>query len=91
MQWSLISCHMQDYEFLYQSGVCAIFGPGTRIPQAAVEVIDNIEKSLENIRQAMWILLGGDKKLQQELSIHAVSRTKSQVKANISVQNLFDW
>ncbi|XP_060947368.1 methylmalonyl-CoA mutase, mitochondrial [Limanda limanda] len=43
----------QDYEFLYQSGVSAIFGPGTRIPQAAVEVIDNIEKSLENIRQAM--------------------------------------
>ncbi|KAM9356239.1 methylmalonyl-CoA mutase, mitochondrial [Pholidichthys leucotaenia] len=43
----------QDYEFLYQSGVCAIFGPGTRIPQAAMEVIDNIEKSLENIRQAM--------------------------------------
>ncbi|XP_008396689.1 methylmalonyl-CoA mutase, mitochondrial [Poecilia reticulata] len=43
----------QDYEFLYQSGVCAIFGPGTRIPQAAVEVIDNIEKSLEKIRQAM--------------------------------------
>lgn len=45
---------MQDYEFLYESGVCAIFGPGTRIPQAAVEVIDNIEKSLEKIRQAMW-------------------------------------
>ncbi|XP_061785407.1 methylmalonyl-CoA mutase, mitochondrial [Nerophis lumbriciformis] len=43
----------QDYDFLYQSGVCAIFGPGTRIPQAAVEVIDNIEKSLEKIRQAM--------------------------------------
>lgn len=43
----------QDYEFLYQSGVCAIFGPGTRIPQAAVEVIDNIEKSLEKNRQAM--------------------------------------
>lgn len=43
----------QDYEFLYQSGVCAVFGPGTRIPQAAVEVIDNIEKNLENIRQAM--------------------------------------
>jgi len=43
----------QDYEFLYQSGVCCIFGPGTRIPAAAVEVIDNIEKSLEKIRQAM--------------------------------------
>ncbi|KAI4903801.1 hypothetical protein NFI96_033996 [Prochilodus magdalenae] len=43
----------QDYEFLYQSGVCCIFGPGTRIPQAAVEVVDNIEKSLEKNRQAM--------------------------------------
>lgn len=45
---------MQDYEFLYQSGVCAVFGPGTRIPQAAVEVIDNIERNLESIHQAMW-------------------------------------
>ncbi|KAK2864050.1 hypothetical protein Q7C36_003204 [Tachysurus vachellii] len=43
----------QDYEFLYSSGVCCIFGPGTRIPQAAVEVIDSIEKSLEKNRQAM--------------------------------------
>ncbi|XP_032399030.1 methylmalonyl-CoA mutase, mitochondrial isoform X1 [Etheostoma spectabile] len=43
----------QDYEFLYQSGVCAIFGPGTRIPQAAVEVVDSIERSLEKIRQVM--------------------------------------
>ncbi|CAL8394654.1 unnamed protein product [Arctogadus glacialis] len=43
----------QDYKFLYESGVCCIFGPGTRIPQAAVEVIDSIEKSLEEIRQAM--------------------------------------
>ncbi|TSK58048.1 Methylmalonyl-CoA mutase, mitochondrial [Bagarius yarrelli] len=43
----------QDYEFLYESGVCCIFGPGTRIPQAAVEVIDNIEKNLEKNRQAM--------------------------------------
>ncbi|TNN40524.1 Methylmalonyl-CoA mutase, mitochondrial [Liparis tanakae] len=43
----------QDYEFLFKSGVCAIFGPGTRIPQAAVEVIDSIEKSLETLRQAM--------------------------------------
>ncbi|XP_016353324.1 methylmalonyl-CoA mutase, mitochondrial-like [Sinocyclocheilus anshuiensis] len=43
----------QDYEFLYKSGVSCIFGPGTRIPQAAVEVLDNIEKSLEKNRQAM--------------------------------------
>ncbi|TRY66125.1 hypothetical protein DNTS_029066, partial [Danionella cerebrum] len=43
----------QDYEFLYSSGVSCIFGPGTRIPQAAVEVLDSIEKSLEKNRQAM--------------------------------------
>lgn len=43
----------QDYDFLYKSGVSCIFGPGTRIPQAAVEVLDNIEKNLEQIRQAM--------------------------------------
>ncbi|XP_023656350.1 methylmalonyl-CoA mutase, mitochondrial [Paramormyrops kingsleyae] len=43
----------QDYPFLYDKGVCSIFGPGTRIPQAAVEVIDNIEKNLEKNRQAL--------------------------------------
>ena len=29
----------QDYEFLYQSGVKAIFGPGTNIPKAAQDVL----------------------------------------------------
>ncbi|XP_051955228.1 methylmalonyl-CoA mutase, mitochondrial [Xyrauchen texanus] len=43
----------QDYDLLFESGVSCIFGPGTRIPQAAVEVIDKIEKSLEKNRQAM--------------------------------------
>ncbi|XP_051500716.1 methylmalonyl-CoA mutase, mitochondrial [Myxocyprinus asiaticus] len=43
----------QDYDFLYESGVSCIFGPGTRIPQAAMEVLSNIEKSLEKNRQAM--------------------------------------
>ncbi|XP_056621186.1 methylmalonyl-CoA mutase, mitochondrial [Triplophysa dalaica] len=43
----------QDYDFLYKSGVSCIFGPGTRIPKAAVEVLDTIEKNLEKIRQAM--------------------------------------
>ena len=38
----------QDYEFLYQAGVTCIFGPGTRIPLAAVQVIDAIEKALAN-------------------------------------------
>jgi len=34
----------QDYEFLYEKGVSAIFGPGTNIPQAAREVIKKIRE-----------------------------------------------
>lgn len=33
---------VQDYDFLYKSGVSAIFGPGTNIPKAASKVIDEI-------------------------------------------------
>lgn len=33
----------QDYDFLYKAGVCEVFGPGTRIPDAAVKVMDHIE------------------------------------------------
>ncbi|MFV2003015.1 MAG: methylmalonyl-CoA mutase, partial [Paracoccaceae bacterium] len=29
----------QDYEFLYENGVKAIFGPGTNIPQAAADIL----------------------------------------------------
>ena len=29
----------QDYEFLYKSGVKAIFGPGTNIPEAAKDIL----------------------------------------------------
>lgn len=29
----------QDYDFLYKAGVCAIFGPGTRIPKSVIEMI----------------------------------------------------
>ena len=29
----------QDYDFLYKAGVAAIFGPGTRIPTSAIEMI----------------------------------------------------
>ncbi len=32
----------QDYDFLYKSGVKAIFGPGTNIPAAAKEILDLI-------------------------------------------------
>jgi methylmalonyl-CoA mutase len=34
----------QDYEFLQQAGVAAIYGPGTNIPLAADEIIRLIEK-----------------------------------------------
>lgn len=34
----------QDYEFLRQAGACAIFGPGTKITDAAVEVLSAISK-----------------------------------------------
>lgn len=30
----------QDYDFLYQSGVAAIFGPGTSVAKAAVQILD---------------------------------------------------
>lgn len=30
----------QDYAFLYDQGVTAIFGPGTKIPEAAIEILE---------------------------------------------------
>ena len=30
----------QDYDFLYQAGVVAIFGPGTSVAKAAVQIMD---------------------------------------------------
>lgn len=37
----------QDYKELYDTGVKSIFGPGTRIPLAAIKVIDDIEASMK--------------------------------------------
>lgn len=34
----------QDYDFLYQNGVSAIFGPGTVIPEAANKILDILEQ-----------------------------------------------
>jgi len=34
----------RDYDFLFETGVSAIYGPGTHIPTAAAEVIDIIRK-----------------------------------------------
>jgi methylmalonyl-CoA mutase len=33
----------QDYNFLYNVGVAEVFGPGTRIPDAALKVLDHLE------------------------------------------------
>jgi methylmalonyl-CoA mutase len=35
----------QDYKFLYDAGVKAIFGPGTNIPAAAQDILDLIKKA----------------------------------------------
>lgn len=32
----------QDYEFLYQHGASAIFGPGTKIPEAGIKIMEEI-------------------------------------------------
>ena len=36
----------QDYDFLYGIGVKSIFGPGTRVPLAAMDMIQKIEDNL---------------------------------------------
>lgn len=41
----------QDYDFLYSAGVSAIFGPGTRIPDAAENVIDMLENGGQKKRK----------------------------------------
>ena len=34
----------QDYDFLHEHGVAAVFGPGTNIPQAAHHVLDLLRR-----------------------------------------------
>lgn len=36
----------QDYEFLYKTGVHLVFGPGTKVTDAAVKVVDCIDSLL---------------------------------------------
>ena len=36
----------QDYAMLHESGVAAIFGPGTRIPAAARAIINDLDARL---------------------------------------------
>merc|ERR1712136_481941 len=35
----------QDYDFLYENGCSAIFGPGTTIPNAAIGVLDVLQRA----------------------------------------------
>merc|ERR1719356_255098 len=42
----------QDYEFLFKNGASAIFGPGTKLPVAALEVLNLISGHLEKINKA---------------------------------------
>ncbi len=37
----------QDYDFLYEQGVAAVFGPGTVIPEAAKKMLDRLEEPAE--------------------------------------------
>lgn len=37
----------QDYQFLFDAGVTSVFGPGTRIPVAAQEVVTKIEEKIK--------------------------------------------
>ncbi|MBV1868698.1 MAG: methylmalonyl-CoA mutase [Marinosulfonomonas sp.] len=41
----------QDYDYLYENGIKAIFGPGTNIPEAARDVLRLIRGSIPNRRQ----------------------------------------
>jgi methylmalonyl-CoA mutase len=38
----------QDYEFLYNAGVAAVYGPGTNIPKAAAEILELLKKRKAN-------------------------------------------
>jgi methylmalonyl-CoA mutase len=35
----------QDYDFLYNAGVFGIYGPGTKISSAAIEILELLIKS----------------------------------------------
>jgi methylmalonyl-CoA mutase len=34
----------QDYDFLFKAGVAAVFGPGTKIPMAAQEILGKLSE-----------------------------------------------
>src|SRR3990167_8442512 len=40
----------QDYDFLFDHGVCCVFGPGTKITDAANKVLESIENKSQNLK-----------------------------------------
>ena len=36
----------QDYEFLFEAGVFGVFGPGTKIPKAAITILELLLKTV---------------------------------------------
>jgi len=42
----------QDYEFLYENGAFAIFGPGTNIPEAAIKIIEEVDRKFGRLFMA---------------------------------------
>ncbi len=38
----------QDYDFLFEAGVVGVFGPGTKIAEAAINILEILLKSIEN-------------------------------------------
>jgi len=42
----------QDYDFLYKSGASCIFGPGTKLPVAALEVVNLIQGHVDKAKTA---------------------------------------
>ena len=39
----------QDYEFLFQTGVSFVFGPGTVIAKSAIDILKKLSKNNTNI------------------------------------------
>ena len=38
----------QDYDFLYETGVSCVFGPGSPIPKCANEILDTLEVAISH-------------------------------------------
>jgi methylmalonyl-CoA mutase len=39
----------QDYDFLKEHGAAAVFGPGTRIPEAAQQIVEELDRRLGGV------------------------------------------